>query len=30
VIATLNARVDIDHESPQKVAREFLQQHKLL
>ena len=30
VIATLNARVDIDHESPQRVAREFLQQHKLL
>lgn len=30
VISTLNARVDIDHESPQKVAREFLQQHKLL
>ena len=30
VIATLNARVDIDHESPQKVAREFLQQYKLL
>lgn len=30
VISTLNAKVDIDHESPQKVAREFLQQHKLL
>lgn len=30
VISTLNAKVDIDHESPQKVAREFLHQHKLL
>lgn len=30
VISTLNAKVDIDHQSPQKVAREFLQQHKLL
>jgi osmoprotectant transport system substrate-binding protein len=30
VISTLNARVDIDHESPQQVAREFLQQKGLL
>ncbi|EKJ8219240.1 osmoprotectant ABC transporter substrate-binding protein OsmX [Citrobacter sedlakii] len=30
VISTLNAKVDIDHQSPQQVAREFLQQKKLL
>ena len=30
VISTLNAKVDIDHESPQQVAREFLQQKGLL
>lgn len=30
VISALNARVDIDHESPQQVAREFLQQKGLL
>lgn len=30
VITTLNARVDIDHETPQQVAREFLQQKGLL
>ncbi|MTD39718.1 glycine/betaine ABC transporter substrate-binding protein [Erwinia sp. CPCC 100877] len=29
-ISTLNARVDIDHESPQRVARDFLKQKKLL
>ncbi|WP_435930174.1 glycine betaine ABC transporter substrate-binding protein [Dryocola sp. BD613] len=29
-ISTLNAKVDIDHESPQQVAREFLQQKGLL
>ncbi|MCT4705651.1 osmoprotectant ABC transporter substrate-binding protein OsmX [Enterobacteriaceae bacterium H16N7] len=30
VISTLNAKVDIDHETPQQVAREFLQQKGLL
>ncbi|MNC36914.1 Glycine betaine/carnitine/choline-binding protein OpuCC precursor [compost metagenome] len=30
VISTLNAKVDIDHETPQKVAQEFLQQKGLL
>lgn len=30
VISTLNAKVDIDHQSPQQVARELLQQKKLL
>ncbi|NIY46381.1 glycine betaine ABC transporter substrate-binding protein [Cedecea colo] len=30
VISSLNAKVDIDHESPQQVAREFLQQKGLL
>ncbi|BDH45794.1 glycine/betaine ABC transporter substrate-binding protein [Salmonella enterica subsp. enterica serovar Choleraesuis] len=30
VITDLNARVDISHETPQKVAREFLQQQGLL
>ncbi|QIX97975.1 glycine betaine ABC transporter substrate-binding protein [Cedecea sp. FDAARGOS_727] len=30
VITTLNAKVDIDHETPQQVAREFLQQKGLL
>lgn len=30
VITTLNARADIDHETPQQVAREFLQQKGLL
>ncbi len=29
-ISTLNARVDIDHESPQRVARDFLKQKGLL
>ncbi|NUU67892.1 glycine betaine ABC transporter substrate-binding protein [Enterobacteriaceae bacterium BIT-l23] len=29
-ITTLNARVDIDHESPQRVARDFLKQKGLL
>ena len=30
VISSLNAKVDIDHQSPQQVAREFLQQKNLL
>ncbi|HCR9738456.1 osmoprotectant ABC transporter substrate-binding protein OsmX [Citrobacter sp. FR21RM1OL9030] len=30
VISTLNAQVDIDHQSPQQVARTFLQQKGLL
>ncbi|MTH46094.1 osmoprotectant ABC transporter substrate-binding protein OsmX [Intestinirhabdus alba] len=30
IIRTLNARVDIDHQSPQQVARDFLRQKKLL
>jgi osmoprotectant transport system substrate-binding protein len=30
VISTLNAKVDIDHETPQQVASEFLQQKGLL
>lgn len=30
IISTLNAKVDIDHQSPQQVAREFLQQKNLL
>lgn len=30
VISTLNAKVDIDHETPQQVAREFLQLKGLL
>lgn len=30
VITDLNARVDIDHETPQQVAREFLQRNGLL
>jgi osmoprotectant transport system substrate-binding protein len=29
-ISTMNAKVDIDHETPQQVAREFLQQKGLL
>lgn len=30
VIATLNAQVDIDHQTPQQVARQFLQQKGML
>jgi osmoprotectant transport system substrate-binding protein len=30
VITELNKRVDIDHQSPQQVARDFLRSKKLL
>ena len=30
VIATLNAQVDIDHKTPQQVARQFLQDKGML